>query len=438
MPNALTIAGSDSVGGAGLQADLKGFEAVGVHGCAVVTCVTSQNTKGVSSIFPIPTLEVASQMRSVVEDVRLDAVKTGMLYSPEIVKTVSSMLSKQNVPIVVDPVMVATTGSDLHRRGFIETLVERLVPISTLVTPNLLEAARITGIDVRNEKTVKEAASEILELGPKAVLIKGGHLKGTESADYLCIRGKITKISSPRIDVEVHGTGCALASIIAAHLALGDDIEDSVKRAKGMIYKAILSRENVGHGMPCVNPLAVLRIEAGKSAMLEELEDSGRDLERLMSADMIPEVGSNMGYAVLGALEVDEVAAFDGRIVRIREGARRIGCARFGVSKHVARIVLAAASHDPETRCALNIKYSPENLSASRKAKLSISSFDRAHEPKGVSSMTWGVHEAIANHGSVPDVIFDKGGPGKEPMIRLLGKDPDDIVSKLKRVIAQR
>ena len=438
MPNALTIAGSDSVGGAGLQADLKAFEAVGVHGCSVVTAVTSQNTKGVSSIFPIPVQEVASQMRSVLDDVRLDAVKTGMLYSAEIVKIVTSLLSKREIPLVVDPVMVATTGSILHRSGFLEALITRLLPMSTLVTPNLPEASRITGIDVKNEKSARAAAREILELGPKAVLIKGGHLKGAESADYLCIGGKITKVSSPRVDVEVHGTGCALASMIAGHLALGLDVEDAVKRAKGMIFKAILSRERVGSGISCANPLAVLRIEAEKPAMLEKLEDCGTELEHLMDAELIPEVGSNMGYAVLGALDADEVAAFDGRIVRTRGGARRIGCARFGASKHVARIVLEAASHDPEIRCALNVKYSPENLSAARKAKLSISSFNRAHEPKGVSSMTWGVHKAIESYRGVPDLIFDKGGQGKEPMIRLLGKDPDDVILKLKRVVAQR
>ena len=438
MPNALTVAGSDSVGGAGLQADLKAFEAVGVHGCAVVTAVTSQNTKGVSSIFPIPVKEVASQMRSVLDDVKLDAVKTGMLYSADIVKTISMMLSKREIPIVVDPVMVATTGSSLHRSGFVEALITKLIPISTLVTPNIREASQITGIDVRNERSAIAAAREILELGAKAVLIKGGHLKGAESSDYLCTGNKITKVSSPRVNVEVHGTGCALGSLIAGHLALGLEIEDAVKEAKAMIFKAILLRETVGSGMPCANPLAVLRIEAEKPAMLEELEDCGAELERVLDGRFIPEVGSNMGYAVLGALDEREVAAFDGRIVRTGTGARKIGCARFGASKHVARIVLAAASHDPEIRCAMNMKYSPENLAASKEAGLSISSFDRTHEPKGVSSMTWGVHKAIERHRGIPDLIFDRGGQGKEPMIRLLGKNPDEVILKLKRVVAKR
>lgn len=438
MANALTIAGSDSVGGAGLQADLKAFEAVGVHGCSVITCVTSQNTRGVSSIFPIPVSEIASQIGSVLEDVELGAVKTGMLYSADIVRTVASILRGIDAPIVVDPVMTATTGSDLHVSGFVEAMMTKLLPMSALVTPNLGEAERLSGIKVRDEKSARKAAFEILELGPDAVLIKGGHLKGAESADYLCAEGKVIKISSPRIEAEVHGTGCALASLIAANMALGLELEEAVRTSKGMIYKAILARETVGRGAPCANPLAVLRIEAQKATILEQLDDAGKELEHMLDASLIPEVGTNMGYAVTGALEPEEVAAFDGRIVRVGTRARRVGCARFGGSKHVARIVLAASSKDPESRCAMNLKFNEDNLAACRSAKLSVATFDRAKEPKGVSSMTWGVLYAIDRHGKVPDVIFDKGGPGKEPMIRLLGRNPEDVLMKLKRIVSKQ
>ena len=438
MANALTIAGSDSVGGAGLQADLKAFEALGIHGCTVVTCVTSQNTKRVSSIFPIPLSHVASQLDSVLEDVHLDAIKTGMLYSADIVKTVASKLKKVGGPLVVDPVMAATTGSSLHTEGFVDALVTKLLPMSTLVTPNLNEASRLSGVKITDENSAKLAGREILELGPKAVLLKGGHLKEVEAVDYLFVGKRMIKISSPRIPVEVHGTGCTLGALIAGHVALGLELEDAVRRSKGMIFKAILARERVGTGVPCANPLAVLRIEAGKANMLENLEDVGRSLESLLDVDLIPEVGTNIGHAVLGALEPDEVAAFDGRIVRVGLKARKVGTARFGASKHVARIVLAASSHDPNARCAMNLRYSEANLKACRKANLSVSTFDRAQEPRGVSSMTWGVHEAIKANGGVPDVIFDTGGIGKEPMIRLLGESPEDVLSKLKRIKAKQ
>lgn len=438
MPNALTIAGSDSVGGAGLQADIKSFEAVGVHCCSVVTCVTSQNTRRVSSIFPLPLTAIEDQIDSVLEDVKLDAVKTGMLYSAGIAELVAKKLKRGVGPIVVDPVLAASTGALLHSSGLVEAIVTKMIPICTVVTPNASEASRMTGIEVNNEKTATEAGFEILEMGPKAVLIKGGHLKGPDAADYLFTRNKVLKLATPRAVGDTHGTGCALASMIAAHLALDQGIEESVKNSKRMIYKAIMSREIVGKGMPCANPLAVLRIDAKKADMLEELELAGGELERFMDDRLLPEVGSNMGYAVPGALEADEIAAFDGRIVRTRRGAKLVGPARFGSSKHVARIVVAASSHDPSIRCALNLKYSESNLKACREAKLSIASFQRSREPKGVSSMTWGVHTAIRRAGRVPDVIYDKGGLGKEPMIRLLGTTPEDVLTKLKRIKAKR
>ena len=438
MANALTIAGSDSVGGAGLQADLKAFEAVGVHGCSVVTCVTSQNTRRVSSIFPIPESEVASQLRSVLEDVELGAVKTGMLYSPGIVKTVVSFLRDEESPIVVDPVLAATTGSPLHEEGFVDALVTKLLPIATIVTPNLPEASRLSGVNVKDERSAKKAAAEIAELGPKAVLVKGGHLEGSEAADYLYLGGQTKKLATPRAPGKVHGTGCTLASFIAAHLALGADIEDAVRSSKRMIYRAIILKENVGEGVPCANPLAILRAEAEKASMLERLDDAGLELERLLDSGMIPEVGTNMGFALPGALEQSEVAAFDGRIVRVGTGARKVGCARFGASKHVARIVLATSCHDHVSRCAMNIKYSEDNLAACRKAGLAVSSFQRAREPKGVSSMTWGVHRAIEKHHGVPDIIYDRGGPGKEPMIRILGKSPEDVIRKLRAIRSKR
>jgi len=437
MANALTIAGSDSVGGAGLQADLKAFEAVGVHGCSVVTCVTSQNTKGVSSIFQIPIEEVSSQLDSVLDDVPLDAVKTGMLYSAEIVGLVARKLKGIDAPIVVDPVMAATTGSSLHKSGFTQALISKLLPVTTLVTPNLLEASMLTGIEVKDKRSARRAAEEVLEMGPKAVLVKGGHLKGPESADYLVTGKGMTVFSTPRAPAQVHGTGCAMASAIAAHLALGSSLEDSVRDAKGMIFKAILAKETVGRGVPCANPLAVLRAEAQKVRMLEELDAVGRELEELLEPRLIPEVGSNMGFAVLGALDPSEVAAFDGRIVRVGDRARRTGCPKFGASKHVARIILAASAKDPDARCAMNVKYSKENLLACRRARLTVSTFDRHEEPKGVSSMTWGVAEAIDSYGRVPDVIFDAGGVGKEPMIRILGRSPGEVVAKLRRLSAK-
>ncbi|HIH01466.1 TPA: bifunctional hydroxymethylpyrimidine kinase/phosphomethylpyrimidine kinase [Thermoplasmata archaeon] len=436
MTNVLAIAGSDPSGGAGLQADLKAIEASGAHACTVVTCVTAQNTKAVSSIHAVPPEEVDRQLKAVLSDVSVDAVKTGMLYAPQTVEVVASRLKRFKRPIVVDPVLVATTGGSLHSEGLVDELLERLVPVATVLTPNVEEARALSGVRVRDVRSARKAAGDLLALGPEAVLLKGGHSRSREASDMLFTKDGMMVVSSPRVDAEVHGTGCALASMIATRLAQGQSIEDSVRGSKAMIYKAILAREKVGRGIPCVNPLAALRSEAEKVTMLDALERATHELEELLGPRLLPEVGSNMGFAVYGAIDPFEVAAITGRIVRVGDEAKVVGSVRFGASKHVARIVLAASAFDPSVRCALNLKYSSANLRACRRAGLLASSFDRSKEPRGTSSMTWGVTATIERLRKVPDVIFDRGGPGKEPMIRLLGRDPDDVVSKLRKIVS--
>lgn len=434
MTSVLTVAGSDPVGGAGLQADLKAIEAMGLHGCSVVTCVTSQNTKGVYSVFPVPEEEIEAQLRAVLDDVRLGAVKTGMLYSGEIVRTVSRSLRNAHIPIVVDPVMVATTGGCLSEEGFAEELRRSLLPIATLVTPNRREAEALSGLKIGGEKDAIKAARAIIKLGAESVLVKGGHMREHDAVDYLVLKGKTVRLVSPRDDRDVHGTGCVLSSFIAGRLAMGDGLEEASRHAKTMIFRSIRASRRVGKGVSCVNPMAALGSEATKPGVLTEVETAVEALESILDARLLPEVGSNIGYCVEGALEAEDVAALTGRIVRVGEKAQAVGCARFGASKHVARIVLAAHARDASVRCAMNIKYSPKAVRACRAAKLSVTSFDRAKEPKGASSMTWGVSRTIERHGGVPDVIFDMGGQGKEPMIRIMGKDPRDVVRKLRSI----
>jgi hydroxymethylpyrimidine kinase/phosphomethylpyrimidine kinase len=434
MTSVLTVAGSDPVGGAGLQADLKAIEAMGLHGCSVVTCVTSQNTRGVRSIFPVPAAEIEAQLEAVLGDVRLGAVKTGMLYSGEIVRTVSRSLRNVRVPIVVDPVMVATTGGSLSEEGLADELRRSLLPIATLVTPNRHEAEVLSGLKIGGEKDAMKAARAMIKLGAESVLVKGGHMRGRDAVDLLVLKGRTVRLVSPREDRDVHGTGCALSSFIAGRLAMGDDAEDAARHAKKMIFKSIRASRRVGKGVPCVNPMVALRSEATRPEILTEVETAVEALESILDSRLLPEVGSNIGYCVDGALEAEDVAALTGRIVRVGSRAKAIGCARFGASKHVARIVLAAHAMDAGTRCAMNIKYSPKAVRACRAARLAVASFDRSKEPEGASSMTWGVSHAIERRGGVPDVIFDKGGHGKEPMIRILGKDPHDVVRKLRSI----
>ncbi len=434
MTNILSIAGSDPVAGAGIQADLKAIEALGMRACTVITCVTSQNTRGVFSVTPVPPEEVDGQLEAVFSDVRVDAVKTGMLYDPETVEVVSRRLQGTKTPVVVDPVMRATTGGALSTKGLAEEIMRQLAPLATIITPNIDETRALTGVRVKDAQSARRAATAFFKEGAKAVLIKGGHLKGPEAIDFLFSEGKVSKVSTPRARGDVHGTGCVLASMIAAHLSTGASLIDAVRASKAATYRAIISSERIGGGVPCVNPLSILKQEAMKASMLAELHDAVDELQALMEPQLLPEVGSNMGYAVTGALEPLDIAAFTGRIVRVGDRAKVIGCASFGASKHVARIVLAASAKDPSVRCAMNIKYSARTVRACREAGLKVASFDRSREPRGKSSMTWGVSYAIERYGRVPDVIFDRGGHGKEPMIRLLGGSPAEVVEKLKGI----
>ena len=182
--SALTIAGSDSGGGAGIQADLKSFAAVGVHGCSVLTCVTAQNTQSVRSVFPLPAREVGRQLDAVLEDFDVAAAKTGMLYSAEIVRAVAKRLDGEDFPLVVDPVMVATVGASLQARDLGSALVHRLLPRATLVTPNLFEAEQLAGFPVHSVEDMRNAAKRLHGFGAAAVLVKGGHLKG-DATDLL-------------------------------------------------------------------------------------------------------------------------------------------------------------------------------------------------------------------------------------------------------------
>lgn len=248
---ALTIAGSDSSGGAGIQADLKTFEAFDVYGMSVITALTAQNTFKVSAIFPSSPDFVRAQIDAIFEDIHPDATKTGMLFSKEIIETVAERLSYYKVKnLVIDPVMVAKSGARLLKEDAIEALIEKLLPIALIVTPNLPEAEIIAGLTIKNEEEIIEAGKKILKKGPKWVLMKGGHLEGSsEVPDILISEEKIYKFTGKRVNTKnTHGTGCTISSAITALLASGLEVPDAVCIAKKYIYKAIKDAPDLGHG----------------------------------------------------------------------------------------------------------------------------------------------------------------------------------------------
>lgn len=248
----LTIAGSDCGGGAGIQADLKTFAANGCYGMSVITALTAQNTRGVFGIQPVPVDFVARQIDAVLSDLGSDAVKIGMLYSPELIETVALKLGEYGVAhVVLDPVMVAQSGDKLLQDEAIAALKSRLIPMAELITPNLPEAEVLLGHEVANWAEMEAAARALEELGCRNVLVKGGHLTGPNSDDCLHLgrERRTVRLAGERIDTRNnHGTGCTLSSAIAAHLAWGEDIESAVRHAKEYVAHAIRAGADYGLG----------------------------------------------------------------------------------------------------------------------------------------------------------------------------------------------
>jgi hydroxymethylpyrimidine/phosphomethylpyrimidine kinase len=251
IPRTLTIAGSDSGGCAGIQADLKTFAALGVHGMTAITSVTAQDTTRVHMVSDVPLENIELQIEAVIQDIGVDAVKTGMLSSKEIITLVARQMAKYQVAnLVVDPVMVSTSGDPLIHQDAVEALKKDLLPLALVVTPNLREAECLGGRTIAGQADLEEAAVEIFGLGPKAVLIKGGHFHDLHaSEDYLFDGSRFVSFSAERIETRnTHGSGCTFASAIAAWLAHGLNLEEAIRRAKDYVTEAIRHSFSLGHG----------------------------------------------------------------------------------------------------------------------------------------------------------------------------------------------
>jgi len=433
----LIIAGSDSGGGAGIQADLKAAAALGAHAMTVITALTAQNTREVRGVHPVPLDFVEQQFAAVAEDIGLDAVKTGMLHSAELVELVAGLLALVKVPVVVDPVMMAKGGGRLLDPEAVEAVKTQLLPRASLVTPNLDEAEALLGRPVRDQAAMEAAAVELVSLGADAALVKGGHLGG-QPEDLLFDGKQSYFFSAPRIDTpHTHGTGCTLASAIASLLAQGWDLVPAVERARLLVRRAIAGGLVLGHGHGPVNALADLgpRLELGPC--LAEMDAAIARMEGVPGlGDMIPEVRGQLGYALPGAASAAEVLAVAGRITNIGPRLKAAGPVRPGASSHVAKIVLAAMAADPSMRAAMACRFDEALVERAKDLGWTVGEFSRADEPPEVkqregSSLEWGTTNVIERLGLVPEVIFDRGESGKEPVLRLLARNPGAIVDRL-------
>ncbi|HSB03919.1 MAG TPA: bifunctional hydroxymethylpyrimidine kinase/phosphomethylpyrimidine kinase, partial [Thermodesulfobacteriota bacterium] len=426
MKRILTIAGSDSGGGAGIQADLKAITLLGGYGMSVLTALTAQNTRGVQAIHEVPAPFVAKQIDAVLSDIGADVIKTGMLANVEIIEVVARKIKQYRMKkVVVDPVMVAKGGASLLRKEAEEALIKRLIPLALVVTPNLHEASVLTGLRIQSIEDMKKAARRIYQLGSRYVVVKGGHLKG-DAMDLLFDGKTYTEIGAPRIETKnTHGTGCTFASAIATLIARGDHVPEAVRKAKTFITLAIQSSLSFGKGTGPTNPFAYVLREMERYRVIQELKGALERLKQKSMGHLIPEVSSNLGYALPGAESIEDVAAFPGRIFRLKGTVASLGDPEFGASRHIAKIILTVMNFDPEYCSAMNIRYSRENIAQLRRKGFLIGHFDRKQEPRQVkeregSSLEWGVHEVLRKLKKVPDFVYDEGDVGKEPMIRVL------------------
>jgi len=435
LPCALTIAGSDSGGGAGIQADLKTLAALGVHGLCVITAVTAQNTQGVEGGFDLPPEFVTKQLNAVTRDFEVKWAKTGMLSNAAIIQAVNVGIERYDLRVIVDPVMVAATGAPLLREDAFRSLL-RLLSSAELVTPNVPEAEKLSGIKIRSSADMKRAALKIKKIGPKGVLVKGGHLRGREVADLLYAKGKFTEFRGPRVLSEpTHGTGCSFSAAITAELAKGASMHEAIDSARKFIVRAIEGRLKVGKGVKPVNPMAALLQDVEKGRALEEVWAAAKLLAAEPKfARLLPEVGSNLAMALPGGKKTSDVVGLSGRIVRVGGHPQLTGYPELGGSEHVANIVLTAMLHDPKIRAGLNVRFSDKILRSCRRLDLRVAGFDRSKEPRGVKTMVWGTEQAIIRSGRVPDVIFDRGAPGKEAMVRLLGRSATEVAGLALRI----
>ncbi|RLE74258.1 MAG: bifunctional hydroxymethylpyrimidine kinase/phosphomethylpyrimidine kinase [Thermoprotei archaeon] len=441
VPVALTIAGSDSGGGAGIEADLKTFAALGVHGAVALTAVTAQSTVAVTGVQDVVPELVGRQIDAVAEDLGVDAAKTGMLHTSDIIRVVAERVRRYGFPLVVDPVMVAKSGARLLREEAIATLVEELIPLATVVTPNAMEAEVLSGVRVRGLEGQVEAARRIAELGPRAVVVKGGHLGGRLAVDVLYYEGETYRFEAPRLETKTtHGTGCSFSAAIAAGLAKGLGVVEAVRQAKELVTAAVKYGIRVGRGHGPVNPLALLYKESERYRTWREVLEAVRMIESSPETyRLVPEVGMNVAMAVPYADGPHDVVAVPGRI---RRAGRRVVSAcppEFGGSDHLARYILTAMEYDCEVRAAVNIRLDERALALLEGMGLTVSFYDRREEPEEVkrvegATIPWGVRAAVERAGRLPDVIYHTGDWGKEPMIVILGRSAKDLARLVVRL----
>jgi hydroxymethylpyrimidine/phosphomethylpyrimidine kinase len=440
---ALTIAGSDSSGGAGIQADMKTMSALGIYSCTVITAITAQNTLNVDHIFPLSADIIKKQIMSVLSDIPIHAIKIGMVYNNEIITAVSDILKNSKIPIVLDPIISAGTGARLLEQEFLSDFKIKLLRFCDVVTPNIHEAEKLSGIKIKNENDIKKTALKIQKLGAKNVVVKGGHFKNNDKVivdTILNERGKFALIKNPRIKiVEMHGSGCNFSAALTAFLAMKFPMVIACLMANKYVHNSIVNTVKIGKGIPVNNPISLMYEESCRYKVIDELANAVDQLTSTKNFEkLIPESQSNIVYAIPNANNIDDVAGVNGRIVKAGDRSVPTSGIKFGASRHVASSILEYMKTNQLVRSALNIKNEKRILDKCNRL-FRVTHYERKWEPKTIKnregrSISWGVSTALSKNPDA-DIIYHTGDMGKEPMIIIFGQNPQEVVNKVKSIL---
>lgn len=439
----MTIAGSDSSGGAGIQADMKTMSALGIYSCTVITAITAQNTLNVDHIFPLSADIIKKQIMSVLSDIPIHAIKIGMVYNNEIITAVSDILKNSKIPIVLDPIISAGTGARLLEQEFLSDFKIKLLRFCDVVTPNIHEAEKLSGIKIKNENDIKKTALKIQKLGAKNVVVKGGHFKNNDKVivdTILNERGKFALIKNPRIKiVEMHGSGCNFSAALTAFLAMKFPMVIACLMANKYVHNSIVNTVKIGKGIPVNNPISLMYEESCRYKVIDELANAVDQLTSTKNFEkLIPESQSNIVYAIPNANNIDDVAGVNGRIVKAGDRSVPTSGIKFGASRHVASSILEYMKTNQLVRSALNIKNEKRILDKCNRL-FRVTHYERKWEPKTIKnregrSISWGVSTALSKNPDA-DIIYHTGDMGKEPMIIIFGQNPQEVVDKVKSIL---
>ena len=462
MDFALTIAGADPSSGAGIQADIRTFDRCGVHPFSVITAITYQSATdfyGYKSLSD----ELDKQLDAILSNYPVKYVKIGMIPDIKSLDLIVNYIKKYDLVAVLDPVSISSAGERLSSEGLEIEIEKRIFPVIKILTPNISEASFYSNIDfknitMKNIDKLKEAASIILNKmysenynGEKAVIIKSGGSEGNIIFDLIIINKKskdgyreIFKTSEKRkIDIKrnIHGTGCVFSSAITAYLSKGNNIEESISLAEEFFNEKFQDFVE----LPDKGKVLDLTIPKEKIEVINQIKEIYNFIsEKKVFSKLIPEVRLNISGSLPKAKDKSEIAGIEGRITIINGYSKASGDIKFGVSDHTARLILTAKEFDKSINFVMNLKYIPSLIQKIQEnTDLKTYEFIRETQPNDIkkkehSTMQWLIKEYINKTGikEIPDIIWDTGAKGKEPMIRLFGKNSKDMITKLRKIIS--